>query len=301
MAESKIRIGTHNGGFHADDIFAVASLLLYLGKEKDEVDIIRTRDPELFSTADYLVDVGMVYDPAKNRLDHHQAGGAGKRNNGIPYAAFGLVWKEFGEQIAGNKKAAEKIDQKLVQPVDAQDSGFVAWEPVVKDFSPYTIQSALLSFSPGPDKSSKESDRIFLDLLDLARQIISNEVRKALWEVDAERVIMNAYHDSLDKRLIVLENSRGWGHFVRDVLERFPEPLYTIVERKNGDWLAIAVEKEMFVSRKPFPENWCGKVDEELQKTSGVPDAVFCHADGFMCIAKTKEGVRQLAKLALEK
>ena len=32
----------------------------------------RTRDPALLDTCDIVVDVGGVYDPAKNRFDHHQ-------------------------------------------------------------------------------------------------------------------------------------------------------------------------------------------------------------------------------------
>lgn len=33
---------------------------------------IRTRDPAVLDTCDVVVDVGGVYDPAKNRFDHHQ-------------------------------------------------------------------------------------------------------------------------------------------------------------------------------------------------------------------------------------
>jgi uncharacterized UPF0160 family protein len=34
--------------------------------------IVRTRDPEVLSTMDVVVDVGAVYDPATHRYDHHQ-------------------------------------------------------------------------------------------------------------------------------------------------------------------------------------------------------------------------------------
>lgn len=57
---------THSGSFQADDIFAVAILLLALGESK----VVRTRDKDQIATADYVVDVGMIYDPAKNRFDH---------------------------------------------------------------------------------------------------------------------------------------------------------------------------------------------------------------------------------------
>ena len=78
------RIITHNGGFHTDDVFAVATLLIFLGEE--ETEVIRSRDPEIIKTGDFVVDTGFIYDPEKNLFDHHQIEGAGERGNGIPYA-----------------------------------------------------------------------------------------------------------------------------------------------------------------------------------------------------------------------
>lgn len=300
MAEDKIRIVTHNGGFHADDIFAVSTLLLFLGKNKDEVNIIRTRDPEIFATADYLVDVGAVHDPALNKFDHHQAGGAGERENGIPYAAFGLVWNEFGEKLVGSYEGAEKIERRLVQAIDAEDVGFVAWHPTVKDFHPYTMQSVVNAFVPGPEASQEETDDAFVELLDLAMNILRNEIRESKWQVEIEKKIVEEYQRSNDKSVIVLEESRGWGRsFVGEVLARFPEPVYFVRQHRTGVWQVVAVEKERFVSRKPFPSDWRGKRDEELQQVTGSSDAVFCHPSGFMCIAQTKEGAEQLAKITL--
>lgn len=118
---SKIRAVVHNGKYHADDVFAMAALKILLDPE--ELIIIRTRDPKIIDEADYVADVGGIYDPKKRRFDHHMREGAGVRENGIPYASFGLVWKEYGEKIAGSKQAAEYIDRKLVQPIDGPDNG----------------------------------------------------------------------------------------------------------------------------------------------------------------------------------
>ena len=41
-------------------------------------------------SADIVIDVGGQYDPDAGRFDHHQRGGAGERENGIPYSSFGL-------------------------------------------------------------------------------------------------------------------------------------------------------------------------------------------------------------------
>ena len=58
--QKKIRIVTHNGTFHADELLAVAALEIYL---KDKAyEVIRTRDMEIIKSADYVVDVGGIYD-----------------------------------------------------------------------------------------------------------------------------------------------------------------------------------------------------------------------------------------------
>src|SRR3989344_3845760 len=121
MPDRKTTIVTHSGNFHTDDIFAVAVLTLVLGEEN--IEVIRSREDSIINSADYTVDVGGIYDPDKNRFDHHQIEGAGTRENSIPYASFGLVWKKFGEQLGGSVKVFEKIDQMLVQPIDAPDTG----------------------------------------------------------------------------------------------------------------------------------------------------------------------------------
>ena len=57
MEQNKqITIATHNGSFHADDLFACATLkLLY-----SDATIIRTRDQALLDPADIVLDIGGV-------------------------------------------------------------------------------------------------------------------------------------------------------------------------------------------------------------------------------------------------
>src|SRR3712207_2394728 len=85
-------IATHSGKFHADDVWAVAALyILY-----PQADLIRTRDPERIATANFVVDVGGIWDPQSGKFDHHQKGFNGARPSGVVYASAGLVWKECG-------------------------------------------------------------------------------------------------------------------------------------------------------------------------------------------------------------
>src|SRR3990167_4593464 len=112
---------THNGSFHTDDVFAAAALILYLEKTNNDFsaqggpasgwEVIRTRNPKIIEEGDYVFDVGEVYNEKNNRFDHHQPGGAGKRQNGIEYSSFGLVWKKFGVEICESERVADLIDR----------------------------------------------------------------------------------------------------------------------------------------------------------------------------------------------
>lgn len=138
MEKQKITIVAHSGQFHADDIFAVATLTLML-EEKHDVKVVRSRDPEIIKVADYVVDVGGIYDEEKKRFDHHQEGRAGSRENGIFYSSFGLVWKAYGESIAGSSEIMTALDKKLVSSIDARDNGLASPKPLIEDVYMYDI------------------------------------------------------------------------------------------------------------------------------------------------------------------
>src|ERR1035437_330046 len=176
MKKTKKKLVTHNGSFHADDIFACATLILYLEKNTKEfsakggpascLEISRTRDEEVIKSGDYVFDVGGVYDPDKNRFDHHQPGGAGKHDNPrgkpwVEYASFGLVWKKFGIELCGNMKVVNLVNKVLVSPIDAGDNGIELIENKY-DISPYFLHQAFDSMRPTWREEKLTNDEMFL-------------------------------------------------------------------------------------------------------------------------------------------
>ena len=150
---------THNGSFHADDLFATATLSIL---NEGNVKIVRTRDQKVIATGDYVYDVGGIYDEKLNHFDHHQKGGAGKRENGIPYSSFGLVWKTYGEKLCDSKEVADKIDHKIVQPIDALDNGVDISLPKFDGVFSYGAEQIFLAFSPTWQEDSKNIDDVFI-------------------------------------------------------------------------------------------------------------------------------------------
>ena len=63
---------------------------------------------------------GIVYDIGRGKFDHHQDDKE-YRENGCPYAAFGLLWREFGAQCIGEEEAL-RFDEKFIQPLDESDN-----------------------------------------------------------------------------------------------------------------------------------------------------------------------------------
>lgn len=87
-----------------------AALLLYLNPE---ITITRGNQvPENYE--------GLVFDIGRGQYDHHQKDSR-IRDNGVPYAAFGLLWEKLGPEILGEELAL-KFDESFVQPLDINDN-----------------------------------------------------------------------------------------------------------------------------------------------------------------------------------
>lgn len=292
---SKIKIVTHNSKFHTDDIFAVATLMLVLGE--DNVEVIRSRDPEVIKTGDYVVDVGLVHDHDLHRYDHHQEGGAGKRDNGVPYASFGLVWKHFGEQICGNTDLANRIDQLLVQPIDAGDNGVKTFNKTIDGVNPYTIGAFLDTYNPSWKNEDNIRIKEFLIAVSHAKDLLKRIIVKEKDYFEADKLVVDLYNMAEDKRLIVMDKYLP----SNETLCRFPEPLFTVYPQGDGKWVikGLKCDEESFDYRKYLPKSWSGKNGEELEKISGVVGANSCHNALFIATAKTKEAVFKMAEIAL--
>lgn len=297
---TKIRIVTHSGGFHTDDVFGVATLVLLLGKEN--VEILRSRDPQVRATGDYVLDVGEVSDPETNRFDHHQKGGAGEHTDGIPYASFGLIWRKFGEKVCGSASIARTLETELVEPIDGYDNGITFFESNhPSKIQPVILQQVIASFGPARGEGFT-NDEGFIRAVEFAVGFLRRRILFAQEGEASAELIRKAYENASDKRLIVVETeppiSRG---LIADVLEDYLDTVYFIKRHDDGNWQAICVPHpdDLFRQRKPFPQEWAGLSGEALVAVTGVADAIFCHNKRFMIVAESKESAIKLAEMAL--
>lgn len=289
-----MKIVTHNDRFHADDVCAMATLRILLGDTITEV--LRTRDQDIIKNADIVFDVGHIYDPDTNRFDHHQSEGAGKRENGIPYASFGLVWKKYGKEICNSQEVADLIEKKLVQVIDAHDNGFIIADYKYPNIREYTI-STICGIFGATWKEEDNYDKAFFEVVELIEKILRREIKIAQDKIEAIPFVERAYQDAEDKRIIILDGYYPWN----DVLNKYKDVLFVVSPSKDGkQWRAESVQEEGFINRKGFPPAWAGLRGTDLEKVTGISGSLFCHRAVFLAVGNTKEVAIKLAKIALE-
>ena len=291
-----MRIATHDGSFHADEIFALAALTLH----DENAEIVRTRDRDALAAADVRVDVGFRDDASTGDFDHHQRDFSATRPNGVGYASFGLVWREHGVRICGgDQEAADVVDTTLVQAVDASDTGQRLSQLVVEDVHPISLSGVIGGFNARWDETltpDEERER-FDAALELARGIVSREVAAALSARRAVRIVAEAIAAAADPRLIELPVNAPWK---RALVPAAPEALFVIYPKRQGFGLeAVPRELGSFDNRRDLPAAWAGLEGERLAATTGVEDALFCHARRFLVVARSRAGIGRLAELAL--
>lgn len=96
--------------------------------------IIRTRNESLLSKCDIVVDVGSVYDPSKNRFDHHQSSFQDTFNSNYKtrLSSAGLIYKHFGPEIincmlgkvdkALSSEIVDRIYKNFIEHIDGNDN-----------------------------------------------------------------------------------------------------------------------------------------------------------------------------------
>jgi uncharacterized UPF0160 family protein len=117
---------------------SMACGLLRHTAEFQAATVVRTRVPAQHVLCNIVVDVGAVYDPSKNLLDHHQPEFQDKMNTGLHQyntrlSSAGLVYKHYGSQIlAEYVKACITAGALERNPTEAQMS--LLFDKVYKGF-----------------------------------------------------------------------------------------------------------------------------------------------------------------------
>lgn len=293
------RMAVHNGIFHADDVFGVALMQSIY----NDLEIIRTRDEELLKTCDIVSDVG------NGKYDHHHVDKI-RRENGIPYCGFGLLWRDFGisyinakfpdlSNLKEQQEVAEKVDTILIQQIDAQDNGV---DVMTSQVPIMTLCDIIYTFIP-TGAGEDEIEKGFFEAVEFAKKILYKVTKKFVDSYENYRMIKNELKKQNVKQshILVLEKSVPWKDTVLE-LDRNENVLYVVYQDVTGSWCTQTVPKEAnsFAARKDLPKTWGGLNKDDLSKLTGIENCTFCHPALFICGNKTKEGAISMAKVAVE-
>lgn len=297
LFKKKIIVVTHSGSFHADDVFACATLSIWADQNNIDLKIERSRDPEVIKRADIVVDVGMEYEPEKRRFDHHQKGGAGEHKNAIPYASFGLVWKHYGEQIC-EPEVWQRVEDSLVVPIDARDNGVSI--PFAGNIKDHRTGDAISNFNPTMAEEKKDLLEFFFEALDVAKKILTREIAIARSYTEGAKLTRVAIMDQNEPEILVLTKRF---ESEEEVSKHKNIKFIVTPSETSENWSVVSARSDIDdykSNRVTFPRNWLGLRDLDLAEVSGVPDAIFCHSGGWLAKAGSREGALQMAKLALQ-
>lgn len=278
-----MRIVTHNGLFHADDVVAVSILLgIY-----PRAYVVRTRVPEVIRDADIAVDVG------GGGFDHHQRGGNGARLNGSQYAAAGLVWKTFGHRVLEVWGVSEphrdiihqKLDKDFVQPIDDADNGVVRVEGGFSD-----LISGLNSLGDGGWDAA----------IQMATSVLRSKVLRQVELIEAREVLQTAL-DHQNDGVAVLSRFVPWTGLIKELDPEGQVKFICWMDQSSGTYRVQGVPRVtgQFGNLVDLPKEWGGLNGEDLDWVSGLDDTVFCHKGLFIAGARSLESVIKIARIAL--
>ncbi len=288
---------THNGTFHADEVFSTIILMGVV--DKDIIYISRSSDiPNNEKT--------IVYDVGLGKFDHHQEGGNGMRDNGIKYASCGLVWREFGRTYLENvgitnvDMAWNMVENAIVQDIDSGDNGQADKEKLY-DFEAYGVADFVDLFNSNWNEEDRQND-FFIDVVYYMKVLFEKLITRINSKIEAKEIIERSIENSTDQ-VIVLDKYLPWKDLVLESENpKSKDLLYIIFPSNRGGYSIYAIpnKKGSFDVRKEFPKEWAGLRDEELQKVTGVETARFCHNGRFICTTESLCDAKEIARKAVD-
>lgn len=263
---------THGGTFHADDVFAAALLKLC----RPEITIQRgfTVPPDFG---------GLVFDIGGGAFDHHQKNSP-VRPNGVPYAAFGLLWRALGAGLVGGTDA-RRFDEGFVQPLDLDDNTGCGNQ----------LATVIAAYNPRWDGTDSPDD-CFAEAVALAQDMLAHKL-ETIRSVQRAADEVNGALAGMKRRIVRLPRFAPWKQQLIPSKARF-----VVYPSPRGGWAAQAVPASFGspALKTPFPEHWAGAEEADLPGLSGIGTLRFCHTGRFLITAGTEEDAVAACEAAME-
>ena len=270
--------GTHSGGFHADDVLALALIREFVDPA---ATVVRTRDLAVLGRCEVVFDVGGEFDPARGRFDHHQSSYTGELSS----AGMVLEWIEAEGKVGA--ELANILRTHLVAYVDEVDNGRRTPERGVPCFT-----SLIGAFNDHPNETH-DLDARYGEAAHFAQRIVQGMAASFQSTQRARAAVRTEMKAAVaaDRRTLFFAEYLPWkAAYFENGGEDHPTDF--VVMPVEGSWRIVAIPPQAgsFAQKVPLPESWAGLVDAALSTVIGVTDARFCHKNRFVAVFATRDG-----------
>lgn len=207
------------------------------------------------------------------------------------------MWREYGARLCGgDAEVAARVDESLVQGVDANDTGQAFAEASEDGIRAMTVSGVIGAFNPTwEEDATPEAERTrFDEALAIAVPILEREIASAGAAQRAGKLVADAVERSraADPRIVALDRNVPWKEVV---VTRAPDAQFVVYPKRQG-WGLEAVPRALgsFDNRRDLPAEWAGLDGPALAALTGVDDALFAHAKRFLVVARSREGIDAL-------
>jgi uncharacterized UPF0160 family protein len=273
-----MRIVTHSGKFHADDVLAW-SLLCHFHPEGHLFRIKRTRDVRIIQEADIVFDVGGIYNPAQGRFDHHQNEYTG------PLSSAGMMLQWLTESKWIPSELSSRLNAGLVSYVDDVDNGRVEERSDVPCFS------RMINLFNASANTLEEFDQQFIQAANVASGMVKGFEEQFNKEQAAKRLVLEEMTRNREfNNLMEFPEYLSWkSTYYANGGSQHPTE-FIMFPSMHGKWQVSAIPPtiESFEQKRSFPIEWAGLRDDELSAITGVP-SIFCHKNRFIAVFATRD------------
>ena len=233
--DTVFRIGTHDGRFHADDVLGTA--ICTMAVEGDcGVEYIRSRNVYELERADIILDVGGRNDGVK-WFDHHTK--QEFRDNGIPIASAGQMWRHFYKTIIAKRCAFlnantlteqnytyiySKIDNRIVSNIDAIDCG----NATIND----SFSLMISAFNFDRKNTTYTNNHVFEEIVNITITLFRNVIDREILTIETNNTLIPDRYEDGDIVYVATELS-----------------LHTLQSKLNGAKLIVAYNNTTTLTR----------------------------------------------------
>ncbi len=241
-------------------------------------------------------------------------------------SSCGLVYKHHGKEALANILSEEwqikdpacleytyaKLYDEFVMTIDAWDNGVNQYPPDLKP--KYHVNSHLATrvsrLNPSWNVETGSPDEGFMAAMNIAEE-------ELLWQIYSQACVIYPAFELVEKaykerekfhasgQLVYFDQGCPWKEHLTaleeaDAKKGAIKPILFVIckEKDKSEFRVQGIPDKpgSFKCRVFLMEKWRGLRGEELQKVSGLTDAVFVHSSGFLGIAKSLDSVLKMAE-----